>query len=234
MQTREQLAHLIDVAAGRIPADTVIKNCKIGDVYAGEIVEGDIALCGDQIAGIGSYEGRETVDARGMYAAPGFIDTHIHIESSYVTPEELSRLVVPHGGTTIIADPHEMVNVCGLRGLRYMMEAAKGTALDIQMMLPSCVPATPFEHAGAVVDAAAMEQPISEGVLGLGEFMNFPGVVNADGPTLDKIVLAQRHGKVIDGHAPAVEGKALNAYASTGILADHECATVEEMHERIR
>ena len=234
MQTREQLAHLIDVAAGRIPADTVIKNCKIVDVYAGEIVEGDIALCGDQIAGIGSYEGRETVDARGMYAAPGFIDTHIHIESSYVTPEELSRLVVPHGGTTIIADPHEMVNVCGLRGLRYMMEAAKGTALDIQMMLPSCVPATPFEHAGAVVDAAAMEQPITEGVLGLGEFMNFPGVVNADGPTLDKIVLAQRHGKVIDGHAPAVEGKALNAYASTGILADHECATVEEMHERIR
>lgn len=234
MQTREQLAHLIDVAAGRIPADTVIRNCKIVDVYAGEIVEGDIALCGDQIAGIGSYEGRETVDARGMYAAPGFIDTHIHIESSYVTPEELSRLVVPHGGTTIIADPHEMVNVCGLRGLRYMMEAAKGTALDIQMMLPSCVPATPFEHAGAVVDAAAMEQPITEGVLGLGEFMNFPGVVNADGPTLDKIVLAQRHGKVIDGHAPAVEGKALNAYASTGILADHECATVEEMHERIR
>ena len=122
MQTREQLAHLIDVATGRLLVDTVIKNCKIVDVYSGEIVEGDIALCDGKIAGIGSYEGREMVDAQGMYAAPGFIDSHIHIESSYVTPEEISRLLVPHGGTTIIADPHEIVNVCGLRGLHYMME----------------------------------------------------------------------------------------------------------------
>ena len=235
MQTREQLAHLIDVATGRLLVDTVIKNCKIVDVYSGEIVEGDIALCDGKIAGIGSYEGREMVDAQGMYAAPGFIDSHIHIESSYVTPEEISRLLVPHGGTTIIADPHEIVNVCGLRGLHYMMEAAQGTALDIQYMLPSCVPATPFEHSGAVIDAEAMREPIAdERILGLGEFMNFPGILNADGPTLDKIVLAQQHGKVIDGHAPAVDDKNLNAYACTGILADHECATVEEMHERIR
>ena len=235
METRESLGHLIDVATGRVPADTVIKCCKVVDVYSGEIVEGDIAICDGKIAGIGSYEGRETVDAHGMYAAPGFIDSHIHIESSYVTPEEISRLLVPHGGTTIIADPHEIVNVCGLRGLHYMMEAAKGTALDIKYMLPSCVPATPFEHSGAVIDAEAMREPIAdEGILGLGEFMNFPGILNADAPTLDKIVLAQQHGKVIDGHAPAVDGKNLNAYACTGILADHECATVEEMHERIR
>ena len=235
MNEREALAHLIDVAAGRVPADTVIQNCRVIDVYSGEIVEGDIALCDGKIAGIGRYEGRETVDAQGLYAAPGFIDSHIHIESSYVSPEEISRLLVPHGGTTIIADPHEIVNVCGLRGLDYMIEAAKGTALDIKYMLPSCVPATPFEHSGAVIDAAAMQAPIDRAeILGLGEFMNFPGVIGADGPTLDKLVLAQRHGKLVDGHAPAVNGKDLNAYACTGILADHECATVEEMHERIR
>ena len=235
MNEREALAHLIDVAAGRVPADTVIQNCKVIDVYSGEIVEGDIALCDGKIAGIGRYEGRETVDAQGLYAAPGFIDSHIHIESSYVSPEEISRLLVPHGGTTIIADPHEIVNVCGLRGLDYMIEAAKGTALDIKYMMPSCVPATPFEHSGAVIDAAAMQAPIDRAeILGLGEFMNFPGVIGADGPTLDKLVLAQRHGKLVDGHAPAVNGKDLNAYACTGILADHECATVEEMHERIR
>ena len=234
MNEREALAHLIDVAAGRVPADTVIQNCKVIDVYSGEIVEGDIALCDGKIAGIGRYEGRETVDAQGLYAAPGFIDSHIHIESSYVSPEEISRLLVPHGGTTIIADPHEIVNVCGLRGLDYMIEAAKATALDIKYMMPSCVPATPFEHSGAVIDAAAMQAPIDRSeILGLGEFMNFPGVIGADGPTLDKLVLAQRHGKVVDGHAPAVNGKDLNAYACTGILADHECATVEEMHERI-
>lgn len=235
MNEREALAHLIDVAAGRVPADTVIQNCRVIDVYSGEIVEGDIALCDGKIAGIARYEGRETVDAQGLYAAPGFIDSHIHIESSYVSPEEISRLLVPHGGTTIIADPHEIVNVCGLRGLDYMIEAAKGTALDIKYMMPSCVPATPFEHSGAVIDAAAMQAPIDRAeILGLGEFMNFPGVIGADGPTLDKLVLAQRHGKLVDGHAPAVNGKDLNAYACTGILADHECATVEEMHERIR
>lgn len=235
MKQREGLAHLIDVAAGRVPADTVIRNCGIVDVCSGEIIEGDLAICDGKIAGIGSYDGKEIVDGQGMFAAPGFIDSHIHIESSYVTPEEISRLLVPHGGTTIIADPHEIVNVCGLRGLDYMLDAAKNTALDIQYMLPSCVPATPFEHAGAVIDAQAMEEPVKRReILGLGEFMNFPGILGADGPTLDKIVLAQEQGKVIDGHAPAVNGKDLNAYCCTGILADHECATVEEMHDRIR
>lgn len=235
MKQREGLAHLIDVAAGRVPADTVIRNCRIVDVCSGEIIEGDLAICDGKIAGIGSYDGKEIVDGQGMFATPGFIDSHIHIESSYVTPEEISRLLVPHGGTTIIADPHEIVNVCGLRGLDYMLDAAKNTALDIQYMLPSCVPATPFEHAGAVIDAQTMEEPVKRReILGLGEFMNFPGILSADGPTLDKIVLAQEQGKVIDGHAPAVNGKDLNAYCCTGILADHECATVEEMHDRIR
>lgn len=169
---KEELKKLIDTAAGRIPADTVIKNCQIVNVFSGKIQTGDIALSGDKIAGIGEYQGVHEVDAQGRYAVPGFIDSHIHIESAYVSPEELGRLLVPHGATTIIADPHEIVNVCGIKGLDYMMEAAKGTALDIKYMLPSCVPATPFEHAGAVINAPEMEEPIQrDGILGLGEFM---------------------------------------------------------------
>ncbi len=196
---KQKLKKLIDVSAGRVPADLVIKNCKIVDVYNGRIVEGDIALCDDLIAGVGQYEGVHVVDAKGQYAAPGFIDGHIHIESSYVSPEELGRLVVPHGTTTIIADPHEIANVCGIKGVEYMVEAAKGTALDIQMMLPSCVPATPFEHAGSVIDAKIMRENIKrEGILGVGEFMNFPGVINADDEVLDKLLVAINEGSVID------------------------------------
>ena len=231
---KQQLKKLIDVAAGRLPADMVIKNCKVVDVYNGKIIEGDIALCDDLIAGIGQYEGLKVIDAKGQYAAPGFIDSHIHIESSYVSPEELGRLVVPHGTTTIIADPHEIANVCGLKGVEYMIEASRGTALDIQMMLPSCVPATPFEHSGAVIDAAAMQGPIKQdSILGLGEFMNFPGVIGGHEDVLDKILVAKNEGKVIDGHSPGVFGNALNAYAAVKIRTDHECDTVEEMHDRI-
>lgn len=231
---KEELKKLIDTAAGRIPADVVIKNCKVINVFSGKITEGDIALCKDQIAGIGQYEGVVEIDAQGRYAAPGFIDSHIHIESSYVSPEEIGRLLVPHGGTTIIADPHEIVNVCGIRGLDYMMEAAKGTALDIKYMLPSCVPATPFEHAGAVINAPEMEEPMKrEGILGLGEFMNFPGVIGADDSVLEKALVAKREGKLIDGHGPGITGRELNAYCAAGILADHECSTVEEMEERL-
>lgn len=231
---KEELKKLIDTAAGRIPADLVIKNCKVVNVFSGKVVEGDIAVSGGQIAGIGNYEGKEVVDAQGRYAAPGFIDSHIHIESSYVSPEEIGRLLVPHGGTTIIADPHEIVNVCGITGLDYMMEAAKGTALDIQYVLPSCVPATPFEHAGAVIGAPEMEEPIKrEGILGLGEFMNFPGVIGADDSVLDKLMVAKEEGKIIDGHGPGIVGNDLNAYAAARILADHECSTVEEMEDRL-
>lgn len=231
---KQKLKKLIDVSAGRVPADLVIKNCKIVDVYNGRIVEGDIALCDDLIAGVGQYEGVHVVDAKGQYAAPGFIDGHIHIESSYVSPEELGRLVVPHGTTTIIADPHEIANVCGIKGVEYMVEAAKGTALDIQMMLPSCVPATPFEHAGSVIDAKIMRENIKrEGILGVGEFMNFPGVINAEDEVLDKLLVAINEGKVIDGHSPGVFGNGLNAYAAARIRADHECSTVEEMQDRI-
>lgn len=232
--TKQELKHLIDVAAGREPADLVIKNCMVVNVFTGRIVPGDIAVCGDRIAGIGSYEGRQTVDARGKYAAPGFIDSHIHIESCYVTPEEISRLLVPHGAATIIADPHEIVNVCGIPGLDYMMEAAKDAALDIKYMLPSCVPSTSFEHAGAIVDAAQMEEPIRRDIiLGLGEFMDYPGVISASDSVLEKLLVAKKAGKLIDGHAPSVAGLELNAYAAAGIQGDHECSTVEEMNDRL-
>lgn len=231
---KEKLKKLIDVAAGRIPADVAIKNCRIVNVFTGEISDGTIAFCEGQIAGIGDYEGQKEFDAEGRYAVPGFIDSHIHIESSYVRPEEIGRLLVPHGTSTIVADPHEIVNVCGIKGLDYMMEAAKRTALDIKYMLPSCVPAAPFEDAGAVIGAAEMEEPIlREGILGLGEFMNFPGVINAADSDLEKIIIAKKAGKPIDGHVPGISGKELNAYASTGILTDHECSTVQEMKERL-
>ena len=228
------LKKLIDVAAGRTPADLVIKNCQVVDVYNASLIQGDIALCEGLIAGVGQYEGYSEVDANGQYAAPGFIDGHIHIESSYVSPEELGRLIVPHGTTTIISDPHEITNVCGLAGLEYMIEAAKGTALDIKWMLPSCVPATPFEHSGATVAADDMEPVMGrDEILGLGEFMNFPGVVGADNGVLDKLMVAVKNNKPIDGHSPGLAGNALNAYASASIHTDHECSTVAEMKDRL-
>ena len=231
---RNEFKKLIDIASGRALADLVIKNCKIVDVYNGTIVEGDIALSDNLIAGIGIYEGVKVIDAEGKYAAPGFIDSHIHIESSYVSPEELGRLVVPHGTTTIIADPHEVANVCGFKGIDYMINAAEGTALDIKMMLPSCVPATPFEHAGAKIDAKDMEEIMSsDKIQGLGEFMNFPGVTLGHDDVLDKLIIAKNTGKVIDGHSPGLKGKNLNAYAAARIKTDHECETVEDMHDRI-
>jgi len=231
---KQTLKKLIDTAAGRIPADTVIKNCKVVDVYSSKIILGDIAITEGLIAGVGQYKGNHVIDGNGRYAAPGFIDSHIHIESAYVSPEELGKLLVPHGGTCIIADPHEIVNVCGIAGLQYMLDAAKNTLLDIRYMLPSCVPATPFENAGACIDATAMEEPIlEETILGLGEFMNFPGVISADDSVLDKLMVAKNNGKLIDGHSPRVFGNDLNAYVSAGIHTDHECSTIAEMEDRI-
>jgi adenine deaminase len=231
---KKELKKLIDIAAGRIPADLLIRNGKIADVYAGGFIEADLAISGGLIAGLGTYEGRQVIDAGGQYILPGFIESHIHIESSFLCPEELSRLLVPHGTSTIIADPHEIVNVCGLRGLRYMMDAAKAAALDIKFMVPSCVPTASFEHAGAVLDAAALKEPLDEdGIFGLGEFMDYPAVIRGDEAALDKILLALERGKLIDGHSPGLGGNALNAYAAAYIHTDHECAGVEEMEQRI-
>lgn len=232
---KEDLRHLIFVAKGQEKADLVIRNAKIVNVYNGEIMEGqDIAIVKDHIAGIGQYDGEKIVDAGGAYAVPGFIDGHIHIESSYVTPEEMGRLVTPCGTTTIIADPHEIVNVAGIEGMNYMLRAAQNTKLEIKYMLPSCVPATPFEHSGATILAEDMTDTLlDENVLGLGEFMNFPGVLSGADMDLDKIMAAKANDQIIDGHSPAVMGKDLDAYIAAGITTDHECATPEEAKERV-
>lgn len=232
---KETLIKLIDVAAGRKKADLVFKNGKIVDVYQSKIIEGDLAIVDGIIAGIGeTYEGKEMVDVRGKYITPGLIDPHMHVESAYVTPEEFGRLLTPLGTTTVMADPHEIVNVKGLAGLDYMVEAAKNTALDIQYMLPSCVPATNLENAGATITAADMETPLKTGqTAGLAEFMDFPGVIQAENDVIDKLMAAKNLGKRIDGHAPMVAGKDLNAYIAAGIENDHECSTVAEFEARI-
>lgn len=235
MMQKENLRKLILTAAGKEKADTVIKNAKIVDVYNGEIIEGqDIAIVDGDIAGIGQYEGEEVIDAKGCYAMPGFIDGHIHIESSYVTPEEMGRLVTPRGTTTIIADPHEIVNVAGLDGMNYMLDAAFNTKLDIKYMIPSCVPATPFEHSGATILAKDMTEILqNKNILGVGEFMNYPGVISGADMDLDKILVAKENDQVIDGHSPGVFGKDLDAYIAAGIHTDHECANAADAKERV-
>lgn len=232
---KKALKRLIDVAAGREPADLVLKNANVIDVYQAEMISGDLAIIDGKIAGInGEYHGKETIDLKGKIVAPGFIDPHIHVESSYVTPEEFGRLLVPHGTTTALADPHEIVNVLGLSGLDYMIEAAKETALDIRYMMPSCVPATNMENAGAVIEAADMISSFEKNqVDGLAEFMNFPGVIHAQDEVLDKLLAAKERGLRIDGHSPMVFNEELNAYAAAGIANDHECSTVEELKDRI-
>ena len=230
---KEMLKKRIDVAAGRVLADLVIKNCNVVNVYTGEIQKEDIAVSDGVIAGLGSYQGVMELDGSGNYAIPGLIESHIHIESAFVTPEEIGRLLVPRGTTTIIADPHEIVNVCGIKGMEYMLDAAENTVLDIRYMMPSCVPSTFFEHGGAVIEAEDMKELLQQDkILGLGEFMNYPGVIAGESGVLDKLLAAE--GKLVDGHCPNLEGKDLNAYAAAGIHADHECSTVKEMEERLR
>jgi len=232
--TKDKLKRRIDTAAGRIPADLVIKNAKIVDVFGGTIIPGDIAITDGYVVGVGSYEGKDIYDANGKYASPGFIDSHIHIESAYVTPEEIGRLLVPFGTTTIIADPHEIANVKGLEGVKYMLEAAKETMLDIKYMLPSCVPATRFEHAGAVIGAEDIADALEDRqILGLAEFMDFTGAVNAAEFALDRLIAARGADVTIDGHGPGLLGLDLNAYAAAGISTDHECSTIEGMNQRI-
>lgn len=231
---KEKLVNLIEVAAGRKKADVVIKNAHVVDVYTGKLIDGDIAITDGLIAGVGNYEGETTIDAEGGYAAPGFIDGHMHIESVHVSPEEMGRICVPHGTTTLIADPHEIANVAGNTAMRYMMDASDRTALDIRYMYPSCVPATPFEHAGAVLTADEMRKLIDDDrILGIGEFMNYPGVINCADADIDKILLGKEKGMVIDGHSPNIEGNELNAYVAAGVHDDHECATIKEMEDRI-
>ena len=229
---KDSLKRLIDVANGNKKADLVLKNGSIVDVCSGKIFKADLAIAEGYIAGFGEYDGETEVDIEGKYIAPGLMDAHIHIESSYCTPEEFGRMVVPHGTTTVIADPHEMVNVCGIKGFHYMQEAAKNTCLSVEYMMPSCVPATKMEDAGCVISAKDMADDIVD-IPGLGEFMDYNAVIENDDIALDKLILAKNHGKIVDGHSPNLFGKALNAYACAGIDTDHECSTLEEMEDRL-
>ncbi|WP_215749013.1 MULTISPECIES: adenine deaminase [unclassified Gluconobacter] len=219
---------------GREPADLVVRNVRLLDLVTGELVPTDIAICGDRIVGTyGTYEGKQEIDGRGRIAVPGFIDTHLHVESSLVTPFEFDRCVLPHGVTTAICDPHEMANVLGRSAFDYFLAAAERTVMDLRVNLSSCVPATPMETSGATLDAADLvayrDHPK---VIGLAEFMNIPGVLNGDPGCLDKLAaFADGH---IDGHAPLMRGKALNGYLAAGISTDHEATAAEEALEKVR
>ena len=224
-------AHLLSVARGDAPADLVLRDARIVNVFTGEIEAADIAICGDTIAGVGlGYRGREEVDLAGAYVAPGLIDAHVHIESSLCTPPEFARAVVPRGVTTVVTDPHELANVCGEAGVRYMIEASRGLPLSVFVMAPSCVPATPLGTAGAALDADTLTN-LRADVHGLAEVMNFPGVIDCDADVAAKI--AAYAGRPIDGHCPGVTGKRLNAYVASGVGSDHESITVAEAKEKL-
>ena len=232
------LKNIIDVAAGRKSADLCIENCKIVDVFNKEVFEGSVLIKDGCVAGFGGEgfpKALSTFDAKGKYLAPGFIDSHVHIESSHCSPAEFSRLVVPCGTTTVIADPHEICNVCGVSGLDYMLKASENVPLSVFLQFPSCVPATPFENAGAILTAKEVATRIdNERVLGLGELMDYVGTAAADDGILDKLMVAKKAGKVVDGHSPAIVGSTLDAYSASGVMTDHECATGEELRERLR
>ncbi|MDT9755945.1 adenine deaminase [Heyndrickxia coagulans] len=228
----ELLKKRILVAVGEIPADTVIKNGKIIDVFNLEILSGDIAITDGTIAGIGTYEGKETIDTGDCFVVPGLIDAHVHIESSMVCPSEFEKVVLPHGVTAVVADPHEIANVLGEAGITFMLENSEGLDLDVFFMLPSCVPATPFEHAGAVL----LNEQLSPfykhpRVLGLAEVMDYPSVKNLDPQMLEKLVAASPY--KIDGHGAGLDRAGINVFAAAGIQTDHECVTPEQVKERL-
>lgn len=227
------LSDLIAVAAGRSPADVVLRNGHVVNVFSHEIQEADVAIVGDRIAGIGRYEGRKVIDLKGRYVCPGLIDAHVHIESSLLSVPEFARVVSAHGTTAVVADPHEFANVMGTEGIAFVLRAAKNAPIDVFVMLSSCVPASPLESAGADLDAEDLVPFLNNPwVLGLAEMMNYPGVINGDPGVLAKLKMAA--GRVIDGHAPAVGGRDLQAYASSGIMSDHECTTADEAAEKLR
>lgn len=227
--------HLVDVAAGRKKADLVLKNSTYVNVFSNELCKGDIAVARGQIVGMGCYEGETEIDVSGKIVCPGFIDAHIHLESSLVCPTEFARAVIPHGTTTVITDPHEITNVMGTDGIDYMLQATEGLPIDVRFMLPSCVPATPLDEAGAVLDYRAIDSFYDHPrVNGLAEMMNFVGVINGDADVISKIVAAQAHHKKIDGHAPGLTGQDLCAYITAGVYSDHECSTMEDAMAKLR
>jgi len=226
---------IIDVAAGRQKADLVLKNATYVNVFSGALETEDIAITQGLIVGLGNYEGEQEVDMTGKIVCPGFIDAHIHLESSLVSPAEFARAVLPHGTTTVVTDPHEITNVMGTDGIEYMLSATEGLPVDVQFMIPSCVPASPLDEAGADLSHLDIDRYLEHPrVLGLAEMMNFPGVLAADREVVSKIVTSQAHHKKIDGHAPGLSGKDLNAYIAAGVYSDHECADIDDAMEKLR
>lgn len=233
MNCNRTLGERILAASGASKASLVLKHARVVNVFTETLEEADVAIEGGFIVGVGSYDGVEEVDLGGMILCPGFMDGHIHLESSMVSPGDFCRAVLPHGTTAVITDPHEIANVAGTAGIRYMMEATENLDLDVFFMLPSCVPSTGLDESGAVLDAAALEPFYkSERVLGLAELMNSYGTVKADAGILEKVGAALASGKLVDGHAPFLGGTGLNAYVTAGVTSDHECSDIEEAREK--
>jgi len=228
------LKELISVARGEIPADLLLKNARIVNTFIGEIEQADVAICGDRIAGVGDYDkAKEVIDLQGEFLAPGLINGHTHIESSMLHPARYAQAVVPRGTLAVVTDLHEIANVCGSEGIKFVTDLARKLPLDMLFMAPSCVPATHLETSGAQINSKEVKKILAHpNIIGLGEMMNFPGVVSGDEEVLQKIGASK--GKVIDGHAPGLAGKELNAYLSAGILSDHESTTLEEGKEKLR
>ena len=234
-RNRLKKLHIIDVAAGREKADLVLKNATYVNVFSGELDTCDIAVAEGLIVGLGSYSGHEEVDMTGRIVCPGFIDAHIHLESSLVSPAEFARAVIPHGTTTVITDPHEITNVMGTDGIDYMLAATEDLPVDVRFMIPSCVPASPMDESGANLDYRDVDSFFEHPrVQGLAEMMNFPGIISGDASTVAKIVASQAHHKKIDGHAPGLKGLDLNAYVSAGVYSDHECADLEDAMAKLK
>ena len=227
--------YIVNVATGRQKADLVLKNATYVNVFSNELCTGDIAVAKGQIVGMGSYDGEVEVDVSGKIVCPGFIDAHIHLESSLVSPREFARAVIPHGTTTVITDPHEITNVMGTDGIDYMLQATEGLPIDVRFMLPSCVPATPLDESGANLDYRAIDSFYDHArVQGLAEMMNYVGVVGGDTEVISKIVAAQAHHKKIDGHAPGISDKELAAYVAAGVYSDHECSEIDDAMAKLR
>ena len=227
-------ASYVAMVTGRAPAELRIENVQIVDVLSGEIRKGTVCVGAGRILGFSEMEAREVVDGQGAYLIPGLIDGHVHIESSMLCPARFAELILPFGTTTVVADPHEIANVKGMDGLRYMLEASRELPLSVRVMLSSCVPALPVEDSGAVLEAADLAPLLTDpDVGGLAEMMNVPGLLGGAPDVLEKIAVAQASGKVIDGHAPMLSGAGLDAYAALGVNTDHECTTPEELQERV-
>ncbi|MGB7574253.1 MAG: adenine deaminase [Thermodesulfobacteriota bacterium] len=227
------LKERIRIASGGGTADLLVKNGRVVDVFSGQIEKKDVAIFGGVIVGFGDYRAREMIDVKGDFLCPGLVDGHVHVESSMVTIPEFARAVLPHGTTSVVIDPHEIANVLGREGIRFMAESARTVPLNVFIMLPSCVPATPMETSGAILKANDLEPLFKEPwAIGLAEMMNFPGVIFRDPEVLKKIEMAK--GRRIDGHAPMLSGKGLYAYLTAGIRSDHECTTLKEAKEKLK